>query len=136
MPMRRTFEQVIGLLQVTRPLTCLGTSLLTLAGAALAAGGGPLAGAAWRAAALVGLIAAACDTLNDLRDVAVDRLNKPGRPIPAGRVTRRLAAGWAALLALAATGLALSLGPERFAAALALALLGVAYSFWFKNTVL
>jgi geranylgeranylglycerol-phosphate geranylgeranyltransferase len=134
--MHRTLAQFVGLLQVTRPLTCLGTSLLTLSGAALAGGGAGLTAAAWRAAALVGLIAAASDTLNDLRDVAVDRLNKPGRPIPAGRVSRRLAAGWAALLAVAATGLALSLGPERFGAALALALLGAAYSFYFKNTVL
>src|SRR5579859_1315426 len=131
MAIRRALDQIIGLLQMTRPLTCLGTSLLTLSGAALAGGGGPLTGAAWRAALLVGLIAAACDTLNDLRDMAVDRLNKPGRPLPAGRVSRRLAAGWAALLALAATGLAGSLGAERFAAALALAGLGAAYSFYF-----
>ena len=134
--MRRTLEQLIGLLQLTRPLTCLGTSLLTLSGAALAAGGGPLSAAAWRSAALVGLIAAACDTLNDLRDVAVDRLNKPGRPIPAGRVSRRLAIVWMGLLAVAAMVLALSLGAEQFLAALALAVLGAAYSLYFKNTAL
>src|SRR5207248_1264331 len=126
----------VGLLQMTRPLTCLGTSLLTLAGAALASQGGPLTASAWRAAVLVGLVAAASDTLNDLRDVAVDRLNKPTRPLPAGRVAPRVAVVWIGLLAVAAGGLALSLGAERFTAALALALLAAAYSFYLKDTVL
>jgi geranylgeranylglycerol-phosphate geranylgeranyltransferase len=136
MSRRRALEAASGLLQMTRPLTCLGTALLTLAGALLAAGGGSLAGGAWRAALVVGLIAAACDVLNDVRDVPVDRVNRPTRPLPAGRDSARLAIVWMTLLAVAAAALAASLGPALWATALLLAALGAGYSLYFKNTVL
>ncbi|MCC6190345.1 MAG: UbiA family prenyltransferase [Anaerolineales bacterium] len=133
----RAARAIAGLLQLTRPLTCLGTALLVVMGAYLA-GPEPLALTIypWRAAGLVALIAAACNVLNDYRDVAVDRLNRPWRPIPAGRVSSPLVGGWALLLAAGAAALAWGLDARLAAVATGLGLLGAAYSFFFKNTVL
>jgi 4-hydroxybenzoate polyprenyltransferase len=134
---RRALELIVGLLQVVRPLTCLGAALLTVSGAYLAAeSGAALSPAVGRATLLAGLAAAACNALNDYHDVAADRVNQPRRPIPAGRLPRPAAGAWAALLATLALALAWSLGPRAFIFALGLALLGAAYSYFFKNTVL
>ena len=87
-----------ALLQLTRP----GNVLL----AALSAGVGALVGPVpiatphtlgWAALAAA-LVTAGGNALNDVTDVAIDRVNKPHRPLPRGLVSVRLAAGWGVLL--------------------------------------
>jgi geranylgeranylglycerol-phosphate geranylgeranyltransferase len=63
-------------------------------------------GMLWSSLALM-LVVAAAYVLNDVLDADVDRINAPARPIAAGRVSRRVGAIWAAVLA--AAGLAVGL---------------------------
>lgn len=82
------------------------------------------------------LVAAGANAINDYFDVEIDRRNKPYRPLPAGRVTRRAAKGQA--LACLALGSALGalIGVLPLAVATLTALLLYVYSWRLKRTVL
>ncbi|HUX75341.1 MAG TPA: geranylgeranylglycerol-phosphate geranylgeranyltransferase [Anaerolineae bacterium] len=126
-----------GLVQITRPHNCLGAALASLLGAYLTGGTAHLLSpSVMRAAIVVGLVVAACNVVNDCRDVTADRVDKPHRPIPSGRVPRRAAGGLALMLALTALGVAWTLGPWPTVIALATTILGVGYSYCLKSTVL
>lgn len=56
------------------------------------------------------LLAAAGNAHNDLLDLAADRINRPDRPLPSGRLTPKAAAWTAGLLYAAAFALAFPLG--------------------------
>ncbi|MBL0176331.1 MAG: geranylgeranylglycerol-phosphate geranylgeranyltransferase [Ignavibacteria bacterium] len=79
------------------------------------------------------LLGSAGNIVNDLRDVAIDVINKPRRALAAGRVTRRAAIAWG--LVCAGTGILCSapLGPEAFGIAVASMALMVLYSVSFKH---
>jgi geranylgeranylglycerol-phosphate geranylgeranyltransferase len=127
-----------GLVQITRLHNCVAAALASLLGAYLTGGvahllSPPVVGAS----IVVGLVVATCNVINDYRDVAVDSIDKPQRPIPSGRVPRRAAGGLALMLALAALGVAWTLGPWPMAAiALTTTILGAGYSYCLKSTVL
>lgn len=129
--------QLIGLVQITRPHNCCGAALATLLGAYLASSAAHLLSPlVMRATLVVWLIVAACNVVNDHRDVTVDSLNKLQRPIPSGRVSRRAAGYLALMLALAALGVAWTLGPWPASIATGAMILGASYSYYLKSTVL
>lgn len=112
--------------------------LARLPNAAVAAGGvwlghacvpGPIA---WKAAALgslaMGLLAAAGNMHNDVLDLAADRVNRPDRPIPSGRIASRQALIAALVLYLAAFASARALGPHEGSLTAAMGLLLWAYN--------
>lgn len=78
----------------------------------------------------------AIGALNDVVDEPRDRGRKPGKPLPAGLVTRRTARAVAA--ACAATGLVLAAvsGPWLVVLALIVLAIGAAYDLWAKGTTL
>jgi len=85
----------------------------------------------WAALAAIGL-GAAGNTLNDIADAAADRLNRPERPMAAGRVRRgaaELVVFFGALGGLAAAGL---VGGTQVVAGLAALAVMAAYSPWLK----
>ncbi len=130
-------SRLAGLAGILRPHNCLAAALLTFLGAHL--GGGAVFTQAWpllRAASVVWLVVAACNVINDVRDVAADRLNNPQRPIPSGRVPLRLATALALCCATLALAVAWTLGPWLVGIAVSLMALGVGYSFGLKGTVL
>ncbi len=91
---------MLGYLQLLRPLNCLMTSVAVFIGGLLVMGGmGPEVllpiGLAMVAAFL---IAGAGNAINDYTDVESDKINKPNRPIPSGRVSRRAALAYAIIL--------------------------------------
>ena len=102
---RSSLAPIHGLIQLTRPLNVA----LFLAGGAL---GGLLAGgadafvpphAARLALACVSaaLIGAGANAINDVYDLAIDRVNRPGRPLPSGQVSVQAARVlWATTTAL------------------------------------
>lgn len=67
--------------------------------------------AAWAGSAAMALLAAAGNAHNDLLDLAADRINRPDRPLPSGRISTRAAARAAGGLYAAAFAAALALGP-------------------------
>ena len=127
--MKSTFEAIFVL---PRPLNCLITALAVYVGAFTAGVRWPSA-PVLLAALSAALIAAAGYISNDLKDVDIDRINRPGRPLPAGRIGRRAATLEAWLCALAGLGLAWWLGALAGLAAGAIALGLVAYNLFLKR---
>ena len=97
--------------------------LARLPNAAVAAGGvwlghaclpGPID---WRAATLgslaMALLAAAGNMHNDVIDLPIDRINRPDRPLPSGRIAPRAALAVASITFAAALALAFALGPAQ-----------------------
>ncbi len=91
---------------------------------------------AWAAAAVVGLVTAFGLVINDYCDVAEDSIGKPQRPIPSGRVSRRLAGVFAWSLAATALGISAFLGEHSLAFAAVMVVVTAAYSFRLKDTVI
>src|SRR5512143_2972562 len=99
--MRRSLCFLWNRFEITRPHNLLVAALTFLVGWALAGAESP--GLEVALAALAGtLVAAAGNVVNDYFDSEIDRINKPRRPIPSGRITRRESYRFACLLALAA----------------------------------
>jgi geranylgeranylglycerol-phosphate geranylgeranyltransferase len=85
---------------------------------------------------IVVLITAAGNVINDFFDAEIDAINRPGRPIPSGMVSRRAARGFAVTLFLA--GIMLSFFTNSLCIAIAIfnVLLLVAYAAKLKRTPL
>src|SRR4026209_878485 len=86
------------LLEFSRPFTLVAPALGFASGAATAAGAGP--GGPWNAGLLlypfIGLVMAAVlnaasNALNQIYDLEIDRINKPKRPLPSGRLSLKKA---------------------------------------------
>jgi 4-hydroxybenzoate polyprenyltransferase len=81
---------------------------------------------------MAAVLNAASNALNQIYDLEIDRVNKPGRPLPSGKLTRREA--WAFTIAAYAVAIALAwlVAPggrrECFTIVLAAALITVLYS--------
>jgi geranylgeranylglycerol-phosphate geranylgeranyltransferase len=100
-------------LEILRPHNMLAASLGSLAGF-VAAGGSDWRGIGW-VAVLTALATGAGNVVNDYHDVGVDRLNKPSRPLPSGRLSMRAAAVLYLVCSLVIVGLALLLAPAGVA---------------------
>ncbi|MDH4036752.1 MAG: geranylgeranylglycerol-phosphate geranylgeranyltransferase [Candidatus Krumholzibacteria bacterium] len=99
--MRRGF---LALLEIIRPHNMLAAGLGVVAGYYVAAG---TASARVMVVALVAALATgAGNVINDYYDFAIDRVNKPRRPLPSGRLSPRAARVWYAVLVVATTLLA------------------------------
>src|SRR5512134_3558310 len=88
-------------LLILRPHNMLASALAVVAGASIA-GDVRVEGLAL-VALLAALVTGAGNILNDCFDLRVDRINKPRRPLPSGRITRRAAVVWYGVITLAAT---------------------------------
>jgi len=89
------YQTFVGVVQLWRPVNIA----LSLAGVTVGAylSAGPMAFARSRigtvllAALSAAAVTAAANAINDAFDVKVDRVNRPGRPIPSGKITERAA---------------------------------------------
>jgi 4-hydroxybenzoate polyprenyltransferase len=79
-------------------------------------------------ALMAALLNVASNAVNQIFDLAIDRVNKPDRPLPAGEMTVRGAWTVAALAAAAALGLAWALNPTTLAIVAVAGFLVYAYS--------
>ena len=131
---RRVIDVTRATLRLVRWENCVAVGLTTLIGAHLA--GGALTAEGYAAAGTVMVLHAAGTTLNDRCDVAVDRLARPHRPLPSGRLSLRFADRLAAVLAVAGLACAALLGRAAFAVAVVVVLASVAYAVRLKNSVL
>ncbi|NQT24471.1 geranylgeranylglycerol-phosphate geranylgeranyltransferase [candidate division KSB1 bacterium] len=82
------------------------------------------------------LIAGGANAINDVFDLAIDRINKPNRPLPSGMVTVSQARIFAILLFIAGMGVSLTLQVPGFTIALISSITLYAYSWKLKRTVL
>lgn len=124
-------RKLSGFVELLRPHNLLVSAFTTLIGVVSVSG--RLDPYAVVPIAVVVLVAAGGYVINDYFDYEVDRLNKPYRPIPSGRVSREEALVLA--LALFAGGVALAFlpGPVSFAYAFLNAVLMFMYSYKIKE---
>ena len=81
-------------------------------------------------------VSAAANAWNDYRDVEIDRINQPQRPLPSGMVSVRAALIFSVTLAALSILLAALISPLALAIAVASNILLYVYSVWLKSTVL
>ncbi len=122
-------------LRLLRPTNSLPATGLVLLGAHLASGW-PWPRATWVAAGAMWAVTSFGYVTNDLHDVTADRVNKPDRPLPSGRVRLSSARVAAAALAGMAIGLASTIDGLAVLAAILALLLLVLYNVRLKSTVL
>ncbi len=120
-----------GLLDLVRPKNAAMSSLGSLIGW-LAAGG--KVDKLLPAVLVPPLILMGGNAVNDLYDVDVDRINRPGRPIPRGDVSRREAAAAYALLSAAGSAVSLLGGIYPLAVAVTFSLAWLLYAGKLKAT--
>jgi geranylgeranylglycerol-phosphate geranylgeranyltransferase len=122
-----------GLVSLARPVNCV-VSFVAVTAACVIAGAdttdAPRIAIAAFAAVLLG---AAGNVINDVFDVAIDRVNKPHRAIAAGTVSRRAATVWACLCAGAGLALSIPLGLIPLLIATGSVAAMYAYSAWLKR---
>lgn len=127
-------KQIMGLYKLSRPVSTLSGVLAVFLGGYVAGTG------QWVKVTLAGLatllISAAANAWNDYRDVEIDRINQPQRPLPSGMVSLPLARNFSIVLALLALLLATLIGWDAFVIALASNVLLYLYSWRMKSTVL
>jgi geranylgeranylglycerol-phosphate geranylgeranyltransferase len=122
------------LVRIERPF---GTTMYALLGAYLGTPAERLWSLpVWTAAIVVGLVTAFGFAINDCRDVHVDTLGRPQRPIPSGRISAGSAYAFAWLLAGAALAVSATLGLGAALFTLSATLMSAAYSYRLKDTVL
>lgn len=126
-------------LELARPFTLLAPAIGMVSGALAASGAvarglvqpiatDHLAARIAAGAAMAATLNAASNALNQVTDLDADRINKPTRPIPAGRISSR-AAVRASLAGYLLAGIAAwALGPACFAAVVGGAVCTLAYS--------
>ncbi len=127
-------QTIKGLFKLSRPLS-------TLTGVLIAALGGYVAGTgAWEKIALAALatlfVAASSNAWNDYRDIEIDRINQPRRPLPSGMVTPRAALVFSIVLAVLSLIIAALISPLALLIAVASNALLYLYSIRLKSTVL
>ncbi|RIK36289.1 MAG: geranylgeranylglycerol-phosphate geranylgeranyltransferase [Chloroflexi bacterium] len=125
--------QVVDTARLVRLSNSLPASALVLMGSYLVAGW-PISTRGWIAALAMWCVTGFGYASNDYFDQTEDAINKPGRPLPAGRLPTWFAAGLSGFLALAALGLAALLGWREPVVALAVLGLLTLYNLRLKGT--
>jgi len=127
-------EQIKALYKLGRPLTTLSGVLAVFLGGYVAGTG------AWGNIFLAGLatmlISAAANAWNDCLDVEIDRVNKPKRPLPSGKVSLRTARWFSFILAGLSLLVATFINWPAFLIALLSNITLYIYSLRLKSTVL
>jgi geranylgeranylglycerol-phosphate geranylgeranyltransferase len=127
--------QAIG--QLLRPLNMVMFLAGVVVGGVLSAGAAAFVGVSAShlavAAVSAALVGGAANSLNDVFDVDVDRLNRPERPLPSGRLS--VGAAWGVWALGSAGGLVLAgmLSLAHLAMAGGAVVLLATYSVWFKR---
>jgi 4-hydroxybenzoate polyprenyltransferase len=121
--------------ELARPFTLVAPALGMFTGSVIALGASPaIPLSPWIAAKIAlgtlmaAVLNAASNTLNQVTDLEADRINKPDRPVPAGRVTPDEALRLSGWLYVAAFLLATPVGPQCTLLAGSAAVLTVLYS--------
>jgi geranylgeranylglycerol-phosphate geranylgeranyltransferase len=125
---------IIAFWRLSRPTSTLIVGTLVLLGGHVARSGGwhdaiPVAAAAM-------CLAAAGNAWNDYRDIDIDRVNRPRRPLPAGTISPRAALAFAPSAAVLALALAFSVSGSILGLISVLGLVNWLYSFRLKSTIL
>ncbi len=126
-------RRIVAHIEILRPHNMLAAAFAVYAGFH-AAGGRGVDAVAWLAA-LCALATGGGNVANDAFDAGIDKVNKPKRPVPSGRITVRAALRWYGILSLVTALAALALLPRALAVVvLAWQLSLFLYARWLKRT--
>ncbi len=117
---------------ITRPLNVVIAGLSIMLAAALA-NSFLACGTAWVAVLSGMLITAGANVINDICDVDIDRLNKPTRMLPAGRLSLRAAKCYTIILFACGIFFSIFVNLPAMLIAGGSTIVVIAYSFWFKR---
>lgn len=127
-------QMIKGLFKLSRPVSTLTGVLAVILGGYVAGTG------AWDKVALAALatlcVSASSNAWNDYRDIEIDRINQPRRPLPSGMVTPRAALIFSIVMAALSMTLAAFISPAALLIAFASNAILYVYSVWLKSTVL
>jgi geranylgeranylglycerol-phosphate geranylgeranyltransferase len=107
-------SHLLAAIEISRPHNMLAAGLCVAAGCHVA--GGELGTAAIAAAALAALATGAGNVINDYFDLEIDRVNKPRRPLPSNRISKRGALVTYVFLSIAVLAGALLFVPRQVTA--------------------
>ncbi len=125
-------KKVAALIRIIRPELPIAAGICVVVGQAIALGKFPPLTPLGMGFALGFFLSSSAMVFNDLFDLEVDRINAPGRPLPAGDLTKREAIAWGLLTGVIALGLAMFIHPLVFACSLVLWGLGFLYNWRWK----
>ncbi|MCK4590794.1 MAG: geranylgeranylglycerol-phosphate geranylgeranyltransferase [Candidatus Latescibacteria bacterium] len=128
-----TLRSLSAYLALLRPVNCLIVSGSVFVGAFIAGVSGNFL-TVLAAGLSAALIAGGANGINDFYDAAIDRVNKPWRPIPSGRVGKREAFVWSTCLLVLGVAVGGIVGNLLLIVALGAAISVFLYSFWLKRT--
>jgi len=127
-------QTIKGLYKLSRPLSTLTGVLAVVLGGYVAGTG------AWGKIALAALatlfVSASSNAWNDYRDIEIDRINQPQRPLPSGMVSPRAALVFSFVLAALSLIVSAFISPAALAIAAGANILLYLYSIRLKSTVL
>ncbi len=118
-------------LEITRPNVCFLTVFAVLVGAILSSTGNPIILLVALIAAF--LICAAGNVINDYCDYEIDKINKPKRPLPSGKITLRKVVAYYFLLNTVGIALALLVSPAYFTIAIFNSIISILYAWKLKK---
>jgi len=121
-------------LRITRPHNAIVAGLTALLGYLITTG--TLTVPSLLLAVIVALITAGGNVINDIFDIDIDRINRPDRPLPAGKISPGAAKTYALALFLSGIVLAALTTPLCLAIALINSVILVAYAARLKRTPL
>ena len=129
-------RKILYFIELSRPINGLIAFISVFLGALLASGSlSPLANVFIIAVAAF-LIISAGNALNDLCDVEIDKINKPKRPIPSGKITRKEALTFSVILLQIGTCMGIIIGLTTFLIAFSVSVCLALYAIRLKRTPL
>jgi len=129
------FNKITALFEISRPSNVL-IAFLTIFIAAAVTKGLQLNLDILLAAVSTALITIGANVINDICDVIIDKINKPGRPLPAGKLSRREALLYFSVVYILGWILAAWINISMFFIAFSVSILLIFYSLKFKRTIL
>jgi geranylgeranylglycerol-phosphate geranylgeranyltransferase len=127
-------NQLKGLYKISRPMSTLSGGLAVIMGGYVAGTGQWLN--VFLAALATLLISAAANAWNDYRDIEIDKINQPKRPLPSGMVSPKAAVIFSIAMSLLSLLFAAFINLPAFVIAVGSAVLLYIYSWRLKSTVL
>jgi len=131
-----SFDKIAASIQLLRPLNVAIMMMVTSAAVVFAGGSGIPLRSIVLAGLVAGFIGGAANAINDYFDIAIDRVNRPDRPLPRNAVKPGLAIILWIVLSFVGISLNLFLNSSAFWIAVAAVAVLFAYSARFKRTVL
>lgn len=134
--MNSNYQKIFLFLLLTRPLNLLITALVTFVAILISANILPDSSTIFLAISITVSVAASGNVINDFFDIEIDKINRPDRPLPSGRLVDREVLVFYFLLNILSLVLASFLPQSAFSVVLLSLFLLFIYSYKFKGDLL